>query len=371
MGFPCFPAVNAIKSPVTLSKHLKRKLSHQVGGKVSWIVNHRSVNIISCIYAAQGISQDPVVGTLQAFITSQAHRHAAQVTKLLCSLKEQGSHSKNPDTFSHGRNTLFSAIVLWCKDHLNANDSPKGLSNPALSGAPFSFTIISFKCPRGGRRDPWAADSASTSVPSQPSHLSGRQLASSSSWNFLDSVLCIPHTSSPSGGPTDSVTKTKQNKTSHPLVLVTAQVFKLSSCKTRATTTPSKLALREGHSHLQQRSQQATALAGWQLSLPAFCNLRRKMQILHGGPHSPQEPRLLSAYSFPKPHWPYPSLSISENTQVCMTLAPTGCASFWMLSPRSWGGLLSTDWGQSFYAGGSINWHHNLGKQTGNMFQRI
>lgn len=35
---------------------------------------------------------------------------AAQFMKLLCSLKEQGSYSKNPNPFSHGRNTLFLAI---------------------------------------------------------------------------------------------------------------------------------------------------------------------------------------------------------------------------------------------------------------------
>lgn len=117
------------------------------------------------------------------------------------------------------------------------------------------------------------------------------------------------------------MTETKPNQPSpslHPDVSYRLGV-QGSSFKTQATATPSKLALREGHSHLQRWSHQATALAGWQLSLPAFRNLRHKMRILHGGPHSPQEPRLLSAYSFPKPHWPYSSPSISENTQVCMS----------------------------------------------------
>ena len=303
MGFPRFAVVNAIKSPVTLSKHLKRKLSYQVGEKVSWILKRHSVNIISCIYAAQGIGQDPVVCILQAFKTRQAHRHGCPIYEALCVpdvTQGTGQLLKEPEyIFAWKKYLVLGDMVLCCRDHLNANDSPKGRSDPALSlerlshspSPPSSVHVEAEETqellilpPHLFPAHPHISVVASWPVPQ-----------AGTSWTLLFSVS-LTH---PAHQEALRTQWPKRKKTAFPFppfwMLATAQVFKPSSFRTQATATPSKLALREGHSYLQQGPPQATVLAGWQLSLPALCSLRHKMQILHGGPHSPQEPWLLSA----------------------------------------------------------------------------
>ena len=145
---------------MTLSKHLKRKLSHREGGKVSWIFKHHSVSIISCFYSAQGISQDPVICLLQAFITWQLTDTAAQFMKrlwFLINVHYFRAVTQEPEHIFTWKKYLIlcdMVQVLCCKDHLNANDSPQKPMQPwSLSWTPFSFTIISFTCPLGGRRD--------------------------------------------------------------------------------------------------------------------------------------------------------------------------------------------------------------------------
>ena len=303
MGFPRFAVVNAIKSPVTLSKHLKRKLSHQVGEKVSWILKRHSVNIISCIYAAQGIGQDPVVCILQAFKTWQAHRHGCPIYEalvFLMLLKEQGSYSKNRNTSSHGRNTLFLVIWSFAVETISMQMTPPK-ADPTLLFLLSAFLIHHHLL------------QVSTWRPKRPKscwfclHICS-QLTLTSQWSPAGQFLKLelpglcsslyPSHTQPIRRPY-GLNGQKEKKTAFPFppfwMLATAQVFKPSSFRTQATATPSKLALREGHSYLQQGPPQATVLAGWQLSLPALCSLRHKMQILHGGPHSPQEPWLLSA----------------------------------------------------------------------------
>lgn len=297
--------------------------------------------------------------------------------KLLCSLKEQGSYSKNPNTFSHGRNTLFLAIVLWCKDHLNANDSPKAY--PTLVSLLSSILIYHHLL----QVFMWR--------PKRPMscwfclHIYS-QLTLTSQWSpagqFLKlelSGLCsslYPSHIQSIRRPyrLSDQNKTKPNQPSpslHPDVSYRPGVQTVVLQNTGYCQHPpnwpwgrATLTCNSGH------TRPLPWLAGSSLcQLSAILGIKCKFFMVALTAFKSRDSCLLTPFRSPTGHI---HLHRSRKTlRSAWALAPTGCASFWMLSPRSWGGLLSTDWDQSFYAEGSINWHHNLGKQTSNMFQRI